>query len=183
MTPKRYYRVNHNIQAREVRVVDETGGQLGVMPLNEALFMANQKGIDLVEVAETAKPPVCKLIDFKKFLYQESKKASAGRKKGKGSMDQKEIRLTPFMGDKDYQDRIRKAKEFLADGHRVKLVVKFFGRQLTRKEFGYKQLEKAILGLAEIAKVEAEPKFQGKLLFMTLKPLGTSKTKENEDKT
>ena len=156
-------------------MIDEKGEQLGVMPTAEALFMARQKGLDLVEVAETAKPPVCKLIDFQKFRYQEQKKDSAGRKKGKGSSEMKEIRLTPFMGQKDYEVRVKRAREFLSKGHRVKLVVKFFGRQITRKEFGYKQLENAVKELSDIAKIEAESKWQGRLLFQTLKPSGNKK--------
>lgn len=177
MALKRYYRINHKITASKVRVIDDSNNQAGVMELQEALFMAGQKGLDLVEVAQKADPPVCKIVDFKKFKYQEKKKAAAGRRKGKGSSDQKEIRLTPFMGQKDYEDRVKKAQGFLEQGHRVKMVVKFFGRQITRKEFGYKQLEKAVQTLSDISKVDTEPKWQGRLLSMTLKPTGNIKKK------
>lgn len=172
MALKRYYLLNQKITAPKVRVIDEDGEQLGVMDTGEALFMARQQSLDLVEVASQAQPPVCKLVDFQKFKYQEQKKAASGRKKGKGSSDQKEIRLTPFMGQKDYEDRIRKAREFLEEGHRVKMVVKFFGRQITRKEFGFKQLDNAINSLKDIAKSEDKPKWQGRLLFLSLKPTG-----------
>lgn len=130
--------------------------------------------MDLVEVAPNAKPPVCKIIDFKKFRYQEAKKEQAGRKKGKikGS---KEIRFTPFIAQNDYKIRVQRAKEFLTEGHKVKLVVKFVGRQITRKQFGFDLLKKAQEELKEVSKVESEPKFQGKLLMMVLTPTKVSK--------
>jgi len=178
MALKKYYRLNQNIQSDKVRIIDEEGKQLGVKTLGEALFLAGRKNLDLVEVAGKAEPPVCKLIDFQKFRYQEQKKSAAGRKKGKGSSDQKEIRMTPFMGKKDYEDRVKKARKFLEGGHRVKLVVKFFGRQITRKEFGYKQLENAVKSLSDISKAVDTPKWQGRLLSLTLKPTGNILKKE-----
>jgi translation initiation factor IF-3 len=149
-------------------VVDEKGKQIGVIPTQEALFKARQKGLDLVEVAPEAKPPVCKLIDFKKFKYQESKKLRTGKKRKR--QDLKEIRFTPFIAPKDFEVRLNRAKEFLSEGHKIRLTVKFVGRQITRKQFGYDLLSKASKTLGEISKVESEPKFQGRLLMMVLKP-------------
>lgn len=153
-----------------MRVVDEKGGQLGVMSLGEALFRSRQKGLDLVEVAANATPPVCKIINFKKFLYQEEKKDKAGRKKAK-KQETKEIRFTPFIAQNDFNIRINKAKDFLAEGNRVKLSVKFMGRQITRKEFGYELLNKASIALKDVGQVEDQPKWLGKILLLSLKPI------------
>ncbi len=174
---KRFYRINQFIQAKEVRVVDEKGKQLGVLPLQEALFTAKQKELDLVEVAPNAKPPVCKIIDFKKFKYQESKKEQAGKKKSK-KQDIKEIRFTPFIAENDFRMRVERAKEFLKEGDKVKLTVKFVGRQITRKDFGTNVLNKALDQLKELAKVETEPKWQGKLLTTVLKPIKNVQIKD-----
>jgi len=121
-------------------------------------------------VAPSAKPPVCKLIDFKKFKYQEDKKIRAG-KKGVKKQDLKEIRFTPFIAQKDFEVRVNHAKEFLTQGHKVRLSVKFLGRQITRKQFGYGLLTKATEILKAISKIESEPKFQGRLLVMVLRPI------------
>ena len=138
------------------------------MPTQEALFKARQKGLDLVEVAPKADPPVCKIIDFKKFKYQEAKKARAGKKGKKHGL--KGIRFTPFIAKKDFEGRVNRAQEFLSEGYKVKLTVKFVGRQITRKQFGYDLLKNAVQQLEEISKVESEPKLQGKLLVMILAP-------------
>ncbi len=182
---KRFYRINQYIQADKVRVVDEKGKQLGIMPLGEASFKAKQSGLDLVEVAPEAKPPVCKIINFRKFKYQESKKQRAGQKKAKQSQ-LKQIRFTPFIGKGDYETRVKKAKEFLKEGSKVKLTVKFVGRQITRKRFGYDLLEKTKKSLKNLSKVEVEPKWQGRLLSMVLKPAkqaSSVKRQASKDKT
>lgn len=151
-------------------MVDEKGNQLGVLPIGEALFRARQAGVDLVEVAPAAKPPVCKIINFKKFRYQEEKKQRAGWKKTKAS-ETKEIRFTPFIAKNDFEIRVKKAKEFLGEGDKVRLTVKFVGRQITKKQFGYELLNKTLETLKAIAVVEVEPKWQGRLLMMVLKPI------------
>lgn len=151
-------------------MVDEKGEQAGVMSLDEALFRSRQKGLDLVEVASNATPPVCKIINFKKFLYQEEKKAKAGKKKA-NKQETKEIRFTPFIAQNDFNIRINKAKNFLTEGNRVKLSVKFMGRQITRKEFGYELLNKASTALKDISQVEDQPKWLGKILLLNLKPI------------
>lgn len=167
---KRFYRLNQYIQARKVRVITEKGEQLGVISLDEALFKARQQGLDLVEVAEKADPPVCKIIDFKKFRYLESKKEQAGKKKNK-HQDIKEFRFTPFIAQNDFDMRLKRAKEVLEQGDKVKLTVKFVGRQLSRKEFGQNLLDKAIAQLKDFSSVETQPKWQGRLLSTVLKPV------------
>ena len=137
--------------------------------------MAQEQGLDLVEVASKANPPVCKLINFKKFRYLERKKDSEGKKKSK-RLELKEIRFTPFIGKNDLEYRIKKAEGFLKEGHKVKITVKFVGRQITRKEFGYDLLNTVTEKLRTLSSVELEPKFVGKLLSMTLAPIGTKKT-------
>jgi len=151
-------------------VVDEKGNALGVMPLGEALFKSRQVGLDLVEVAPEAKPPVCKIIDFKKFKYQEDKKQKAGSRKNKQS-ETKEIRFTPFIAQNDFDTRIKKTREFLESGDKARLTVKFLGRQITRKQFGYELLQKAVDSLKDVSKVETEPKWQGKILVILLAPI------------
>lgn len=187
---KKFYRINQYIQAREVRVVDEKGKQIGVMPINKALKQAQEKGLDLVEVAPKAQPPVCKIVDFKKFKFLESKKRQAERKKAK-KVELKEVRLTPFIAENDFNFRIGRAEEFLKDGDRVKIVVRFRGREMTKKEFGYELLKKAIERLKSFSKIEVEPKFVGRQLEMVFSPLkggsglpegGKSGKEKNENK-
>jgi len=137
--------------------------------------MAQEQGLDLVEVASKANPPVCKLINFKKFRYLERKKDSEGKKKSK-HLELKEIRFTPFIGKNDLEYRIKKAEGFLKEGHKVKITVKFVGRQITRKEFGYDLLNTVTEKLRALSSVELESKFVGKLLSMTLAPIGSKKT-------
>lgn len=134
--------------------------------------------MDLVEVAPNANPPVCKLIDFKKFKYQEDKKLKAGKKGKKQYL--KEIRFTPFIASNDFEVRVNRAKEFLTEGHKIRLTVKFVGRQITRKQFGFELLTRAFEQLKNFAKMEVEPKFQGKLLMMVVTPIKqTNKRGEN----
>ena len=140
------------------------------MSRDEAIFKARQANLDLILVAEKAKPPVAKIIDFNKFKYQEQQKLKEGKKKDK-TQDQKEIRFTPFIAQGDFKTRIDRSKEFLTDGHKVKMTVKFTGRQITRKEFGFELLKKAVKQLAEFGTQQSEPKLQGKLLWITIAPL------------
>ncbi|NMC36145.1 translation initiation factor IF-3 [Candidatus Beckwithbacteria bacterium] len=172
---KKYYKLNQYIKAPEVRVIDETGENIGVIATTEALFKARQKGLDLVEVTEKANPPVCRIVDFRKFRYNEQKKTEAGNKKGK-SQDLKEVRFTPFIGRSDLENRVKKIRSFLEDGDKVKLAVKFVGRQITRKDFGDRVMNEALELLGEeYYKVESEPKLQGKMLSMVIKPTGQNK--------
>jgi len=129
-------------------------------------------------VAPGAKPPVAKLINFANFKYQQKKKDKLWRAKAKG-IELKEVRLTPFIAENDLNNRVKKITAFLEDGDRVKINVKFVGRQITRKEFGQELARKVIDRLGSISNIDQEPKFQGKVLTFTLKPTGKSKPKEN----
>lgn len=164
----KYYRTNQNIRYPEVRVIDEDNKQLGIMSTKEALERAMTLGLDLVEITEKAVPPIVKIIEFQKFKYQEDKKEHSGT--NKGGQETKEIRLKPFMQDNDLGVKVRQAEKFLKAGDRVKLVVKFQGRQITKKEFGENIMKQAIAGLAEVSTVAEEPKFLGKLLIAQVKP-------------
>ena len=167
---KKYYRINQHINAAEVRVVAEDGKQLGIMPLGEAIKLATSKDKDLVEVADRAKPPVCKIINFTKFKYLQQKKLAEDKKKSKDKSI-KEIRLTPFIAKGDLQNRTKKALEFLTAGHRVKITVKFIGRQMTRKEFGYNLLKQVVESLSQIGKPDGEPKLVGRRLNQIINPI------------
>lgn len=158
-------------------MVGADGSQIGVISRDEALRRANEAGLDLVIVAENAKPPVAKIIAFAKFKYQQQQKESQGRKKAK-TVEIKEVRFTPFIAEGDYQQRIKKARKFLEGGDKVRLTVKFVGRQITRKGFGENLISKAISELADCSRVEFNPKLQGKILFCQLQSTGISKKTE-----
>lgn len=164
-----FYRTNERIFAQSLRVLDSQGKQIGVLSKFEALNKARSLGLDLVEIAPKAQPPVAKIIDFKKFLYQLAKKKREERKKAKVS-ETKEIRLGPFMDNHDLEVMIRRGKEFLANGDKVRLVVKFIGRQIAHPEFGKEVLNKVILALSDISKIEREPRFEGKQLIAIITP-------------
>lgn len=166
---RKHYRVNERIFAQNLRVLDTNGKQIGLLSTREALLKARDLGLDLVEVAPKAQPPVAKIIDFKKFLYQEAKKKREEKKKAKTS-ETKEIRLGPFMSDNDLSVMVRRAKDFLDDGDKVKLVVFFSGRQITHPEFGHKVLDKALDELSQVSKVERERKLEGRKLIILVSP-------------
>lgn len=165
----RFYRINERIFASSLRVLDEEGKQIGILSKSEALEKSRSLGMDLVEIAPTATPPVARIIDFKKFLYQEEKKKREEKKKAKTS-DTKEVRLGPFMNDHDLDVMVGRAREFLSDNDKVRLVVRFTGRQMAHPEFGHKILSRAIDSLSEISKVDKEPKFEGRQLIAMLSP-------------
>lgn len=165
----KFYAVNQFIKAVEMRVVDETGKQVGVMTKSEALAIAGERGLDLVEIAPTAKPPVAKIIDFKKFKYIEAKK-ERDAKSSSGKVEIKEIRFSPFIAQGDMDSRLGRIREIMEDGNRVKIVVKFTGRQITKVEFGHDLIKKIMSGLEDIASADGAPKLQGKQLFLILNP-------------
>lgn len=168
----KFYAVNQFIKATELRVVDETGKQIGVMSKTEALNVAHDRGLDLVEIAPLAKPPVGKIIDFKKFKYMEAKKEREG-KAASGKVEIKEIRFSPFIGQGDMDTRLTRIKEILGDGDRVKIVVKFTGRQITRVEFGHDLIKKIMSQLEGVATADGVAKLQGKQLFLIINPVKT----------
>ncbi|MFH2061375.1 MAG: translation initiation factor IF-3 [Candidatus Beckwithbacteria bacterium] len=171
---KKYYKINQYIDAVEVRVIDAQEKQIGVMTRDEAIFKARQQKMDLVLVADKAKPPVVKIINFAKFKYQQQQDIKKSKKQTKAT-GQKEIRFTPFIAQKDFETRLKRSQEFLEDGHKVKLTVKFTGRQITRKEFGFELLKKAANNLVEFGTQSSEPKLQGKLLWIIITPLKKKK--------
>jgi translation initiation factor IF-3 len=158
-------------------VLDVEGKQIGVLSKDEALKLAQEQELDLVEVAPQAKPPVAKIIDYNKFLYQLSKKKQEEKKKAKTS-ETKEIRLGPFMSDNDLQVMIRRGREFLEDGDKVRLVVKFRGRQITRSDFGRQVIGKVVESLKDISKVDRDPKFEGRQMVALLSPEKGKKVEE-----
>lgn len=165
----KFYRLNYQITAPNLRLIDENGKQIGVVTKEEALKKARIEEKDLVEIAPLAKPPVVKLIDFKKFKYLEAKRERGEKKKSKTG-DIKEIRLSPFIGTHDLETRLSQAKEFLQDGNQLKIVVKFQGREITHKEFGNKVMTDFTASLGDFAKVVRPPHFEGRLLVATLTP-------------
>ncbi|OGM13678.1 translation initiation factor IF-3 [Candidatus Woesebacteria bacterium RIFCSPLOWO2_01_FULL_39_23] len=183
-TANLYWRINQQIHAPEVRVVGADGKQIGVLKLSQALDEARKAGLDLVEIAPNAKPPVTKIVELGKFRYQEEKKLRR-EKKGSKSGGLKEIRFSPFIGDHDYTTRLERVKEFLADKNKVRLVVVFKGRQMGRKEFGYDLLTKTTNELGGSITIDSEPKFFGRHLAMTISPVNKPKLQtetENDQK-
>jgi translation initiation factor IF-3 len=136
---------------------------VGILDRFAALSKAKEMGLDLVEIAPLAKPPVAKIVDYNKFLYQEDKKKREEKKKAKVS-ETKEVRLGPFISDNDLQVMVKRAREFLMEGDKVRFVVKFRGRQVTRPEFGFATARKAIEALSDVAKVERDPHMEGRQL-------------------
>lgn len=171
---QKFYKINRQITAPTIRLLDEDGKQINVVTLAEAFQLSAESGLDLVEVAGSAKPPVVKLIEFSKFKYQEAKKAKAEKKGLKGG-ETKEIQMTPFIGQGDYDTRVKKAREFLTTGNKVKLSIKFQGRQIQKPEFGHQLVERFKNDLAEISAPEGTAKLIGKRLLITFTPVKKSK--------
>jgi len=174
------YRINERIHAPSLRVLNAVGEQVGIMTREEALSLAQDQELDLVEIAAQAKPPVAKVIDFNKFLYQESKKKQEEKKKAKVS-ETKELRLGPFMSSNDLQVVVRRGRGFLQDGDKVKLVLKFRGRQITHPEFGHAIIGRTIEALSDISKVDREARLEGKQLIAVISP-ERKKNAEKENK-
>lgn len=151
------------------------------MSKNDALSRAKKQELDLVEIAPNANPPVAKIIDFKKFLYQEEKKKREEKRKTKVS-ETKEVRLGPFMDDHDLLVSIKRSRDFLESGNKVKLVVRFSGRQITHPEFGEKILERVINDVSDVSKVEKERKFEGRQLISIISPDKKHKEDKRENK-
>ena len=163
----RGFRVNEAIRVPQVRVIDESGNQLGVLEIRDALGMADTKGLDLVEVAPNADPPVCRLTDYGKFIYEKAKKEREARKAQK-TVDTKEIRLRPKTGEHDIAFKVRDARRWLADGAKVKVRVVFRGREITHPEVGKGLLDRVVEELNDVAVVEQKPHAEGHSLLMIL---------------
>jgi translation initiation factor IF-3 len=157
------------IRVREVRVVDDEGQQLGILPIQEALRLAYERNLDLVEVAPNAVPPVCRLLDFGKFQYERQKKEREARKAQK-VIEIKEIRLRPRTGEHDIAVKIRQTLSFLEEGAKVKVAVRFRGREITHPEIAREQLDMFAERVADAAVIEVQPLMEGRNLFMLLSP-------------
>ncbi len=177
-------RINQMIRAQEVRVVGEKGEQLGIMPLSQAQEVARKHDLDLVEVAPTTVPPVCRLLDYGKYKYQQAKKEQEMRKNQKVSL-LREIRLRPKIGVHDFEAKARKARKLLTDGDKVKVTVLFRGREITHPELGFRLIKRMAETLNENGSIERQPIMEGKRLNIILTPLAKSKareeTKESQD--
>jgi translation initiation factor IF-3 len=152
-----------------VRVLDEHGTQLGVIPTEDALAMARQRGLDLIEVSPTAVPPVCRISDYGRLKYEQSKKDKDARKK-QGNRELKEVKLRPKIETHDYETKARMAERLLIDGGKVKVTIMFRGREITYANFGRRLLDRMAEDMAPIATVEREPRLEGKNMFMILAP-------------
>ncbi|NLZ54674.1 MAG: translation initiation factor IF-3 [Thermoanaerobacteraceae bacterium] len=162
-------RINEEIKAKEVRLVDEDGEQLGIVPPKEALRIAMEKGLDLVEVAPNAKPPVCRIMDYGKYKYEQSKKEREARKNQR-IINIKEVKLRPNIEDNDFMTKARNAIKFLENGDKVKVTIMFRGREITHSELGKELCLRLADLVKDIAKIEKEPKVEGRNMTMVLAP-------------
>src|SRR3954466_6148531 len=162
-------RVNEEIRVREVQLIDQTGHNHGPVEIKIALERAQEAGLDLVEIVPTAAPPVCKLMDYGKFKYQAQKKAAEARKKQK-VVEIKEIKLRPMIDDHDYEVKMRSMQRFFEEGDKVKITLRFRGREMAHQDLGYKLLDRVKGDTAKIAKIEQEPRFEGRQVVMVLAP-------------
>jgi translation initiation factor IF-3 len=157
------------IRVREVRVISQEGGQLGILPIREALQLAEEQGLDLVEVAPDAKPPVCRIMDFGKYKYQQSKRLQQAKKKQK-VISVKEIKLRPKTEEHDYQFKTQHVRRFLQDGHKTKVTVVFRGREIAHAELGRRMLDRIATDMEDVGMVEQTAQQEGRNMTMVLSP-------------
>jgi translation initiation factor IF-3 len=162
-------RINRDIRVREVQVIDADGSNKGVLSVFDAVQLAEEQGLDLVEVAPNSEPPVCKIMDYGRFRFQEQKKAAEARKKQK-VIEIKEIKLRPAIDDHDYGVKMKAMKGFFEEGNKVKITLRFRGREMAHQDIGMKVLDRVKLDIVDIAKVENEPSFEGRQVVMVLAP-------------
>jgi len=161
--------INEMIRAREVRVIDDEGGPIGILAIAEALAAAEQRGLDLVEVAPEALPPVCRIMDYGKYKYQQSKRAAEAKKKT-ARVEIKEVKMRPKTEDHDFQFKVKNARRFLEEGNKVKVTIMFRGREVTHPEFGRRLIERIVTEVADIAQPESLPGMTGRFMTMVLAP-------------
>ena len=176
--PASFTRVNGKIRAREVRVIDEDQKNLGVLPLGEAINMARAKGVDLVEVASAANPPVCRLVDFGKYRYELAKQEKEARKHQHANKV-KEVQLSPNIDPHDFGVNMQRSIDFLCEDMKVKITLRFRGREMAHKEFGFQQVEKLVKALSLFGHPDAPPKLIGKGINVMLSPLPRAKRARN----
>jgi translation initiation factor IF-3 len=162
-------RINEEIRVREVQLIDKDGANKGVTEITAAIAMAQEAGLDLVEIAPNSVPPVCKILDYGKYKYQAQKKAAEARKKQK-VVEIKEIKLRPMIDDHDYDVKMRSMERFFQEGDKVKVTLRFRGREMAHQELGYKLLDRVKGDTSKIAKIEQEPRFEGRQVVMVLAP-------------
>ncbi len=167
--PKDGPRVNEEIRSREVQLIDATGENKGVVATETAIGLAQAAGLDLVEIAPNSTPPVAKILDYGKYKFQAQKKAAEARKKQK-VVEIKEIKLRPMIDDHDYQVKMRSMQRFFEEGDKVKITLRFRGREMAHQELGYKLLQRVKEDTDKICKVESEPRFEGRQMVMLLAP-------------
>ena len=161
---------NNRITAPEVQVIGSDGDNIGILNTNEAISMAKEQGLDLIEIAPNAKPPVCKIIDMGKFKYDAQKKANVAKKKQKIVL-LKEIKMRPVTESHDYDFKVKNAKKFIGKGDKVKFTIRFKGRELQHSHLGRELMDKIKVSMQDIGKVELHPKFDGKQMIMVIQPL------------
>ncbi|MDB5379126.1 MAG: translation initiation factor [Rubritepida sp.] len=161
--------MNEEIRVPQVRLIDEAGEMLGVLSIRDALYKAYQAGLDLLEISPNAVPPVCKITDYGKFKYEQQKKANEARKKQK-VVEIKEIKVRPNIDDHDYDVKMRQAKGFIGEGDKVKVTLRFRGREMAHQELGVKLLERIRTELVELVKVESMPRLENRQMIMVLAP-------------
>jgi translation initiation factor IF-3 len=165
-------RINDQIRIRSVRVIDENGEQLGILPTEDALARARTAGLDLIEVSPSAQPPVCKIADYGRLKYEQSKKDKDARKKQR-HFELKEVKLRPKIETHDYETKARMAERLLVDGSKIKVTIMFRGREITYTSFGRKLLDRMAEDMEPLATIEREPRLEGRNMFMILAPRAT----------
>ena len=169
-TKDRGPKANNRINSPEVQVIASNGENLGILNTNQAIAMAKEEGLDLIEIAPKANPPVCKIIDMGKFKYDAQKKANKAKKKQK-KVELKEIKLRPVTEIHDYSFKIKNAQKFLSKGEKVKFTIKFKGRELQHSNLGHELMDKIKTDIEKLGKVELQPKFEGKQMIMVIQPI------------
>ncbi len=162
-------RINEDIRVREVHLIDKDGSNRGNIPISEALAIAQEAGLDLVEISPNATPPVCKLLDFGKYKFQEQKKQAEARKKQK-VVEVKEVKFRPMIDDHDYDVKMRSMQRFFEEGDKVKVTLRFRGREMAPQELGARLLERVKGDTEKLAKVEMDDRFEGRQMIMILAP-------------
>ena len=169
-TKNRGPRSNNRISSPEVQVIGSDGENLGILNTNEAIILAKEEGLDLIEISPNAKPPVCKIIDMGKFKYDAQKKANVSKKKQKIVL-LKEIKMRPVTETHDYEFKVKNAKKFITKGDKVKFTIRFKGRELQHSHLGRELMDKIKTDMQDVGKVELHPKFDGKQMIMVIQPL------------
>lgn len=173
-------KVNEGIRAREVRLIDANGEQLGVKSRNEALELAGKENLDLVLVAPNAKPPVCRIMDYGKYRFEQQKKDKEARKKQK-TINVKEVRLSPSIEEHDFNTKLRNARKFLSKGDKVKAAIRFRGRMITHSDIGKEVLDRFAKECEDVSTIETKPKMDGRSMFLMLAPKAEQEREQKEE--